>query len=271
MWWKIGKYINHYLKAITIYDLHSPFLYELCSAMLTKHLIEIPPKLALERKKIGQNRNLISLIDFGAGSRSTQQKSLPINKILRIASSSQRKCEQLYRMVTHLKPQKILELGTNLGMATAYMAYAHPKTTLISLEGDPSLVKMARQFHKNLGLHNIQIVEGRFQDTLSEVLQRYQPFDLVFMDGHHLYESTMSYFKNITPYLADEWVICLDDIYWSKGMEQAWREIVHDPLTHASLDWFDFGMIFHNHRFLEKMLLNIVPYHLKPWRCGLFI
>jgi predicted O-methyltransferase YrrM len=76
------------------------------------------------------------------------------------------------------------------------------------------------------------------------VLEKIKTLDMLFIDGNHSYDATMRYFEMCKPYLHNQSLIVFDDIYWSKGMTQAWKEIKADPIVTVSIDLFFIGLVF---------------------------
>src|SRR6185437_7013815 len=105
-----------------------------------------------------------------------------------------------------------------------------------TLEGAPALAALAEQHLQSLGLDNVRVVVGRFQDTLAGVIQSDRPLDFVFIDGHHEEKATLQYFEQVYPALASKAVVVFDDIAWSDGMQRAWRSIEDDPRVQLSVD-----------------------------------
>ena len=85
---------------------------------------------------------------------------------------------------------------------------------------------------------------GNFDDVLPEIIQQYQPLDFVYVDGNHQYTPTLSYFNQLIESLSPNGCIVFDDIYWSEGMQLAWKEIVNDPRVSLSVDFYHFGLVF---------------------------
>ncbi|WP_324721913.1 O-methyltransferase [Salinimicrobium sp. HB62] len=69
-------------------------------------------------------------------------------------------------------------------------------------------------------------------------------YDLVYIDGNHQKEATLSYFEKLLPTIHNDSVIIFDDIHWSKGMEEAWEEIKAHPKVRVSIDTFHWGLVF---------------------------
>jgi len=145
----------------------------------------------------------------------------------------------LFRLVREFQPQTCLELGTNMGISAAYQASALKLTgagKLITLEGDEARARAARGHLRQLGLNNVEVVLGRFRDTLPAILSRCETIDFAFIDGHHDELATREYFELIALHLSSPAVVVLDDISWSQGMKQAWAVIRHDPRVRVSVD-----------------------------------
>src|SRR5690606_1008609 len=118
-------------------------------------------------------------------------------------------------LIRNLKPEKALELGTCIGMSAAYQCAAMAENgsgRLITLEGGENYAKLARSHLELAGLHNFEIVLGRFQDTLDDVLAREQPFQFMYNDGHHDGDAVLAYFEQTLPYCSVGGVMLFDDI-----------------------------------------------------------
>ena len=92
-----------------------------------------------------------------------------------------------------MRPGSCLEMGTAVGVSTAYQAAAlrlNRHGSFVTIEGATSLADIARSNFQQLGLDTVEVVVGRFQDTLTEVLTSRQPVDYVFVDGHHDEQAT---------------------------------------------------------------------------------
>ena len=73
-------------------------------------------------------------------------------------------------------------------------------------------------------------------------LKKNKGIDFIFIDGHHDKKATLSYFRQILPYLSDGAILVFDDIYWSSGMEKAWNTIRKDPNLKISVDFLNIGI-----------------------------
>ena len=132
-----------------------------------------------------------------------------------------------------------LELGTSLGITAAYEAAAltlNGTGRLVTLEGADTIASLASQNLAGVGLTNVTIVVGRFQDTLDGVLRDHRPIDYAFVDGHHDERATVRYFQQILPALAPRAVLVFDDIAWNTGMVRAWKAVSEHPAVVLAVD-----------------------------------
>lgn len=145
----------------------------------------------------------------------------------------------LFSLVREFRPGTCLELGTNMGISAAYQATALKLTgvgKLTTLEGDEARARAARGHLRQLGLNNVEVVLGRFRDTLPAVLATCRTVDFAFIDGHHDELATREYFELIAVHLSSSALVVLDDISWSRGMRRAWAAIRRDPRVRVSVD-----------------------------------
>ncbi len=166
----------------------------------------------------------------------------------------------LFKLVRTFKPSSCLELGTCVGVSALYQVSAmelNQKGNLVTLEGIESFALLAKRNIERLVHGRATVVVGKFKDTLGNVLNEYKNFDFAFIDGHHDEIATISYFKQISPFLADGSVLIFDDILWSDGMERAWNQIIQDENIKASIDLFKMGVCLFTRQQAEKFHFKI--------------
>ena len=137
----------------------------------------------------------------------------------------------LYHLIRAFKPSVVLELGTNLGISSAYQAAALRRNghgVLVTLEASPYRARFAQDLHRRLGLTNVTYVQGLFADTLATTLEKIGPVDFSFIDGHHQFQPTLDYFDAVWRHSNPRAVFVFDDIRWSAGMTQAWSALCSD-------------------------------------------
>lgn len=161
----------------------------------------------------------------------------------------------LFKLIREFKPSLCLELGTACGFSAAYQATAlelNCKGKIITMEGSESLSLLAKNNFESLNLKRIEVITGRFQDTLNNTLRKNQSLDFVFIDGHHDKNATLNYFKQIMPNLNDNSIIIFDDISWSSGMKEAWKIIRTNKNLKVSIDLYKIGICIFSKQLVEK-------------------
>jgi predicted O-methyltransferase YrrM len=145
----------------------------------------------------------------------------------------------LYQLVRAFRPRSVLELGTNVGISSAYLSAAlraNGGGRLTTLDASPYRLRMAREVHGRLGVDNVDYVQGLFGDVLEPALQGMEPVDLAFIDGHHQYEPTLAYTDVIWKHARPGALFIFDDIRWSDGMRKAWAALQADERFALTVD-----------------------------------
>lgn len=243
---KMGsKYLWYFLNAKGRHSAHSPFLYQFIEEVLNNKTTQADyQKVESLRKQLLKSDQEISVIDLGAGSRLNSGSTRKVSDITRNVSKSPKFGQLLYRLASHFKPTTILEIGTALGISTAYLALGNPKAKMFSLEGNPESVKIAKQNLISLQIQNAEVLEGHFEHSLPLALDQLEQIDLLFIDGNHQKIPTLSYFEQCIKKLGPNSLMVVDDIHWSKGMEAAWAQIKKHPDCRLCLDLFFMGLVF---------------------------
>jgi predicted O-methyltransferase YrrM len=239
------KYIifaRHYLG----HGLHSPFIYHFANSILFARKEEKKYKIIFDYiSQLLQNKSFIEPYDLGAGSSIAFSKTRRINKIVKSSSTRKKYGKVLARIVYHYNPGNIIELGTSLGIGTCFLAINLKSTgKLYTIEGDESLYRIAQDNLTRYFSNNVIAINGNFDDILNGLLQRIESLDMVFFDGNHRKEPTISYFELCLKKSSDNSIFIFDDIHWSEEMEEAWEYIKSHPKTKVSIDLFQFGIVF---------------------------
>ena len=241
------KYIRYYLTAANGkgHGMHSPFVFDFILSVLNNRQGYTPPaQIETLRQQLLKNNTEIEIEDLGAGSRKGSTKRRRVAKIAATAVKPIKWSHFLYRLVAHYQPKNIIELGTSLGISTAYMSAANPAATIHTIEGSSSIQQLAAQNFKALGSTNIHSITGNFDDVLPKVISDVSTIHLAYIDGNHRYAPTMAYFEQLLSKKSDHSIFIFDDIHWSAEMEKAWEEIKKHPSVTVSIDLFFMGLIF---------------------------
>ncbi|MES2762253.1 MAG: class I SAM-dependent methyltransferase [Bacteroidota bacterium] len=249
----ILKYINYKLTAYTEHDLHSPFLYNFYMELIrNEHPFGDFEELKDIRKQLLDDPTIIEVTDLGAGSKKIHSNKRSVNQIAKHGIAQQKQAEFLYRLLNKFAPATIVELGTSVGLTSLYLSKALPNSTVYTIEGCPNLFKFSTQLFKRRSAANIVSINGNFNEELPKLLSNLNSLDLLYIDGNHAYQPTMNYFKLALEKKNVNSIFIFDDIYWSEGMQQAWKEICSHKQVRLSLDLFYFGIVFFRTENKEK-------------------
>jgi predicted O-methyltransferase YrrM len=244
----VAAYIRYLWRAGNLHGLHSPFVYALYRDII-RHRHPAPvgtlPIEALRSALLNSTESL-TITDMGAGSR---RGNNPIRSVATIAKNAQKPARYawlLHRLVLRFNARHVLELGTSLGLTTAYLANAVAQTNgqLSSFEGCPNTAALARTHLDQLGYSATNLIVGNLDDTLAKTVAQLPQIDLAFFDANHRYEPTVQYFTTCLSSIHNDTVFIFDDIHWSEGMEQAWAVIKEHPAVQVTIDLFGVGLVF---------------------------
>ncbi|MGI4875814.1 MAG: O-methyltransferase [Janthinobacterium lividum] len=246
--YQLLAYFRYWLRSGNAHGLHSPFVYGLYTTVICHNgAYGAYTRIEARRRELLRSPVSISVTDFGAGSQVAgaggQQRQ--VRDIARHAAKAPRLAQLLFRLVNHFQPATILELGTSLGLTTAYLAAANSRSQVLTFEGCPNTAAVAYATFEALKLQNISLVEGNLDATLPATLAALgKPLDFVFFDGNHRYEPTLRYFEQCLAQAHEESIFVLDDIHWSAEMERAWEAIKAHPAVTVTVDLFYVGLVF---------------------------
>ncbi|SFV27585.1 O-methyltransferase [Thermoflavifilum thermophilum] len=241
------QYFQHLLHAKSRYQVHSPWVYELIEKAL-RHPAFDPSCIPIEklRKQLLHDRRTIRIQDYGAGSHIHKRDIRSIQSIARHAAKPPVLARVLFQLCRMLQPAMVIELGTSLGITTAYLAKAAPQARVITVEGSESIAQEATKNFQQLRLHHIQLIQSTFEEAIPVILSQLQQPFLLFVDGDHRYDTTLNYVQAFLPYLHNDSCIVIDDIHWSRDMAKAWETLCRDQRVNLSIDLFFLGMLFHS-------------------------
>ena len=152
-WHNIKSYLRWQLRARDRqgHRVHSPFLFSLITSGLHKPIEdEWVRGVEQRRQQLLADRSEVAVTDYGSGS-SFGNGRRRVCDIARHSSTSPRDGRLLCNLATAMHSGNILELGTNLGIGSLYLAHSANCSRLVTIEGCPNLSKIAAEGFKQLG------------------------------------------------------------------------------------------------------------------------
>lgn len=241
MWFTLKQFIFYFFKSNRNLESFSPFVQKFKSEVLET---PIPKSLGFKIEKLKlfykNESKKIRFEDYGAGSKSKKQKDfLNTKDLVKNVAIPDKYGKVLYNLSELVKAKNVLELGTSLGIGSAYLASGK----LTSIEGNQDLYHYTKETLSKNGFEHINFINAKFDDVLENLLS-INKFDLIYIDGNHTEEATLSYFKSIVSASKQHTVIVFDDINWSMGMNSAWKSIKANKNVYMTIDLFKFGIAF---------------------------
>jgi len=174
---------------------------------------------------------------------------------------------QLIELVKELKPKRILEIGSLYGGTMWYWMHAVKGAEIVSVdigvaERNASIadIEHARialwpEWERETGSEIVQIrADSTLVETISAV-KEYAPFDFIFIDGGHDFNTAMADWKNYWPMLRSGGLLTFHDIAYSRdnpecGVRTVWREVRNNGKwqeivnEHNSDGWCGIGVMW---------------------------
>ena len=249
------KYLYYYFTASNGkgHGIHSPFVFEFVQQVLNDNR-EFYAYRQIEylRYLLRNDKRVIEVKDLGAGSAISNHRKRAVSDIAKHAAKSEKLGQLLFRIANYYQPKNLIELGTSLGISSAYLASACPNASVITIEGSENIADLANENFRFLGLKNIHSLTGHFDDMLPKAIKDVEKIDLAFIDGNHQQLPTLSYFEKLLGKAHEYSIFIFDDIHWSSGMEEAWKTIRNYEKVSLTIDLFFLGLVFFRKDFKAK-------------------
>lgn len=257
--YRIVSYIGHQLWSWNTggEGIHSPYLFYLVRyLMYDQNRFYCWQSIEHVRHLRLADKTIVEVEDFGTGKNQPSHRSIAY-----IAKNSLERAQigqLLFRLIAYIghqtkRPLRCVELGTSLGITTAYMALPSSKNHIVTYEGSGAIAQVAQQNWKQLGIQNIELVIGNIDNTFLQHDQtNSRTIDILYIDANHTKEATLRYFRHALPSLTENSICIFDDIYFSPEMQQAWKEICQMPMVTSTMNLYHVGIVFFNHQYLHK-------------------
>lgn len=234
--------------------IHSPYLFHLVQMSLyDSHRYYCWDAIEALRRVMLSSDGQLDMVDRGTGISGSKR----ICDIAKHSLQSPRGAQMLFRLAVHLGREQrehgrdglyIVELGTSLGITTAYLAAADSRNRVVTYEGCPAVAQIARRNWTQLGLRNITCIEGDIDDTFDDA----RTIDMAYLDANHTYDATVRYWSRLAKQAHDRSVFIFDDIHYSRGMYRAWQDVCADTRVTSTMDLGKMGLAFFDPHYLKK-------------------
>ena len=273
--YRVGSYLKHQLTARHTggHGIHSPYLFEwVRMVMADDNSYYAWAKIEEIREQLLRDEREVTFVDYGSGralSSSPADANKRLVKDIAKGSLAQKKYAQmlarLVRWLGSANPQylskrkedrglNIVELGTSLGVTTAYLATMNKGDKVLTFEGCNAVAEIAKENWKLLEINNIECRVGEVTEESLRlaVVDLQGGLDVAFIDANHTYEGTKSYFNVLAEKVHEKTVIVVDDIHYNQAMEKAWMEICADERVTSTMDLYQMGMVFFDKHYWRR-------------------
>ncbi len=250
-WFRLGSYARFLLRSRNTmgYGIHSPYLFYIARAILPETAAYYCFKdVERIRGELLRDKTEVSVEDFGVGGVGKRQ----VAKVAKVALKSSTEAQALFRLVNLVKAETVVELGTSLGVTTAYLALPNKGAKVWTFEGSKALLGIAKQNWKRLGIENIESVQGNIDETLVREAEKWGVVDFAFLDANHRKEATLRYFDVLAKHAGEKSIFAVDDIRYSREMWEAWEEIEKREDVSARMDRGTMGLVFFDKHFPKQ-------------------
>lgn len=257
--YRAWSYVRHVLTAwnTTGEGIHSPYLFYIVRFLMRdENSYYVWDDIESRRRLLEECNDELDVVDYGsAGSPEGKHIKRRISEIAKNHLECPRIQQLLFRLVLYLgeeagRPLQILELGTSLGIGTAYLAAADGRNRVLTLEGSEAVLCVAQGVWRALKLENIQWKKGNIDNTLYKYAR--EGLDLVYVDANHTYEATKRYVDYLLPRMTEKGIIVVDDIHHSQEMERVWKELKLDKRVTTTMDLYHAGLLFVDPHYLTR-------------------
>ncbi len=253
--YRIFSLLRHRLTANNTlgHGIHSPFLYDLVRhVMYDSNRYYCFQTIERERQQLLRDNHIIEVEDYGTAPSGPRR----VCDVVSRSAEKSRVHQLIFKIANHIHARQVVELGTNVGIGTAYLASVASKAQVFSFEGSNELIKIAEDVWKRLGLRNIEVISGDINLTLPAFVEKQreskQTLDLAFIDANHTYDATVNYFSGLASLAHSRTIIIVDDIHYNKEMYRAWKAIRDIDGVSATFDCYHIGIVFFDKQFEKR-------------------
>lgn len=268
--YRMKSWLKHYLTAWNTggEGVHSPYLFEWVRMVMSdKNAYYVWREIETVREELLRDSSVVKFVDYGSGKRLSGNEAIGERRVGDIAKGSlarKKYAQMLYRLINWMgrdlgfqssgKGLTIVELGTSLGVTTAYLAAVDSRNKVVTCEGCAAVAEIAKANWDKLGVKNVECHIGELTaESLQLIVERMEEqIDVAFIDANHTYASTREYFNVLAGRVHEKSVIVVDDIHHSEEMEEAWKAICADDRVTTTMDLYQMGLVFFDEHYWKR-------------------
>jgi hypothetical protein len=232
------------------YGVHSPFVFDLITNVI-------------EEKRVYYCYEMLDNIRFQLQRESRKIKcgdrELTVKQILNRFDFSVKSHELLFRLANRFRPEKILVIGSCLGLTPLYVTAYSKNANCIVFEPEPSVAVIARNMVKKYAHSSINIYEnipGEFDMPVlnnldfivwGKIKTGFLPGEKDLAAGSSpvfTADFSLNTFEHILRYVTDESVMIISGINASRANKRTWKALCSHPKVSVTLDLYSFGIVF---------------------------
>ncbi len=262
--YRVSTWLKHYLTAWNTggEGVHSTYLFEWVRMVMSdKHAYRVWEDIESVRARMLVSDQVVEFVDYGSGVGRKGEGAKGKKRVKDIAKGSLARAkyaQMLFRLVNWLGHQlrdenrglTIVELGTSLGVTTAYLAGVDTRDKVYTYEGCEAVAKIAKENWNVLGMNNISCLVGPID--AEHLRGDFGYIDVAFVDANHTYEASMRYFDVLAQKVHEKSVVVMDDIHHSEEMERAWKKICADERVTSTIDLYQMGLVFFDKHYWKR-------------------
>ncbi|MDD4921839.1 MAG: hypothetical protein PHS30_05110 [Bacteroidales bacterium] len=198
------------------FGIHSPYLYHLITSELQgKHPYYSFERIESVRKELNINQN---------------KKEVHCGQII-------------FRIIQDAQFMTLLELGTNRGMETQYMAMANQKARCISVTNSAELAVQAQKGFQKQGLNHIDLQLLKPQEKLTGIINQLDKLDFVLFNQLNGAQECLDLFHQCLLRKNDGSIFVFMDIHENGDKTKAWKNILSNHDVQVTIDLYHLGIV----------------------------
>jgi predicted O-methyltransferase YrrM len=225
------------------YGIHSPFAFDLITTVIEEkrayYCYEALDRIRLQLQR--ENRKI-----------RCGNKELSMKKAMRTCCFSVEGYRLLFRLANRFHPEKVLVIGSGMGLTPLYVSACSKKTDCVVFEPDPPVAVVARNVVRKYARSSIKIYDRIFDGFDAP---EPEPFDFIVW-GKGV-DFPFHAFENMLRYVTGRSVMVVCGINRSAADRQVWSRVCTHPEVSVTFDLYSLGIIFFNSKLHRKTYKGI--------------